>query len=176
MAPKIKPINQVLMFLDCRGQVQLNKHRKLVWNFVFLKPHHIQLQPVRQVTPFDWLTTATPLVSGESYIRLRVTLFEARSRIFLPIAKSCAALFCGRLANGLLAISWKISTEKHVFTLPISFFHPLFSLVQKACLELTLNFVYLLRRGAHKMYFKKGADSISDRSVIRWCDIKYRSN
>ena len=30
MAPKIKPINQVLMFLDCRGQVQLNKHRKLV--------------------------------------------------------------------------------------------------------------------------------------------------
>ena len=66
MAPKIKPINQVLMFLDCRGQVQLNKHRKLVRNFVFLKPHHIQLQPVRQVTPFDWLTTATPLVSGES--------------------------------------------------------------------------------------------------------------
>ena len=121
MAPKIKPINQVIMFLDCRGQVQLNKHRKLVRNFVFLKPHHIQLQPERQVTPFDWLTTATPLVSGESYTRLRVTLFEARSRIFLPIAKSCAALFCCRLANGLLAISRKISTEKHVFTLPISF-------------------------------------------------------
>ena len=33
--------------------------------------------------------------------------------------------------------------------------------------SLTLNFVYLLRGGVHEMYYKKGADGISDRSVIR---------
>ena len=184
MAPKIKTINQVLMFPACRGQVQLNKHRKLVWNFVFLKsvPHSTSaLAPGNAFWLADNCHTiglrGIYLTSGYGLLfKLRVTLFEARSRIFLPIAKSCAALFYCRLANGLLPISWKVSTEKHVFTLPVSFFDPLFSLVQKECLELTLNFLYLLRRGTHKMYFKKGADSISDRSVIRWCDIKYYSN
>ena len=51
----------------------------------------IQLEPMRQVLPFDWITT-DHLVSGES------SLFSAQSRIFLPIAQSCAALFCCCLA------------------------------------------------------------------------------
>ena len=56
----------------------------------------IQLEPVRLVLPFDWFTTDR-LVSGESTLHW-VTLFSARSRIFLPIAQSCAALFCCCLA------------------------------------------------------------------------------
>ena len=47
--------------------------------------------------PFDWLKLSHHLVSGESTLH-EVTLFEARSRIFLPTAESCAALFCCRLA------------------------------------------------------------------------------
>ena len=49
--------------------------------------YFIQLEPVRQVLPFDWLTIVTPLVSGESTFHqvtgyeLRVILFEARSTI-----------------------------------------------------------------------------------------------
>ena len=45
----------------------------------------MQLLPVRQMPPFDWLTIVTPLVSGESTFHqvtgyeLRVILFEARS-------------------------------------------------------------------------------------------------
>ena len=38
---------------------------------------------MRQVLPFDWLTTEH-LVSGESTLH-QVTLFSARSRIFLPL-------------------------------------------------------------------------------------------
>ena len=47
----------------------------------------MQLLPVRQMPPFDWLTIVTPLVSGESTFHqvtgyeLRVILFEARSTI-----------------------------------------------------------------------------------------------
>ena len=75
-----------------------------ILHFFLKKGYRIQRQPERQVPPFDWLTIVTPLVSGESTFHqvtgyeLRVILFEARSRIFLPFAKSCAALFCCRLA------------------------------------------------------------------------------
>ena len=47
--------------------------------------------------PFDWLKLSHHLVSGESTLH-EVTLFETRSRIFLPTAESCAALLCCRLA------------------------------------------------------------------------------
>ena len=48
--------------------------------------------------PFDWLKLSHHLVSGESTLH-EVTLFEARWRIFLPTAESCAALFCCRLVG-----------------------------------------------------------------------------
>ena len=55
--------------------------------------------------PFDW-----HLVSGESTL-LEVTLFEARSRIFLPTAQSCAALFCCRLAIRASLLSWLVGNK-----------------------------------------------------------------
>ena len=76
----------------------------------------MQLLPVRQMPPFDWLTIVTPLVSGESTFHqvtgyeLRVILFEARSTIenFLPFAMSCAALFCCRLAILASSLGWLV--------------------------------------------------------------------
>ena len=69
----------------------------------------IQLEPVRQVLPFDWFTT-DHLVSGESTLHW-VTLFSARSRIFLPIAQSCAALFCCRLAIRASSLGWLVGNK-----------------------------------------------------------------
>ena len=76
---------------------------------------------MRQVMPFDWFTT-DHLVSGESTLHqvtgyeLRVTLFSARSRIFLPIAtQSCAALFCYRLAIGASSLGWLVGNEYLLF-------------------------------------------------------------
>ena len=70
--------------------------------FCILESYHIQLEPVRQVLPFDWFTTEH-LVSGECTLH-QITgykftgyTFSARSRIFLPSAQSCAALLCCRL-------------------------------------------------------------------------------
>ena len=61
----------------------VNEHRKSrrreVCEILFV----IQLEPVRLVLPFDWLTT-DHLVSGESTLH-QVTHFSARSRIFLPL-------------------------------------------------------------------------------------------
>ena len=56
--------------------------------------------------PFDW-----HLVSGESTLH-EVTLFEARSRIFLPTAQSCAALFCCRLAIQASSLGWLVGNNK----------------------------------------------------------------
>ena len=58
--------------------------------------------------PFDW-----HLVSGESTLH-EVTLFEARSRIFLPTAESCAALFCCRLAIRASSLGWLVGNHVHV--------------------------------------------------------------
>ena len=69
----------------------------------------IQFEPVRQVLPFDWFTT-DHLVSGESTLHW-VTLFSARSRIFLPIAQSCAALFCCRLAIRASSLGWLVGKK-----------------------------------------------------------------
>ena len=55
--------------------------------------------------PFDWLKLSHHLVSGESTLH-EVTLFEAQSRIFLPTAQSCAALFCCRLAIQASSLGW----------------------------------------------------------------------
>ena len=66
----------------------------------------IQLEPVRQVLLFDWFTT-DHLVSGESTLHW-ITHFSARSRIFLPIAQSCAALFCCRLAIRASSLGWLV--------------------------------------------------------------------
>ena len=57
--------------------------------------------------PFDWLKLSHHLVSGESTLH-EVTLFEARSRIFLPTAESCAALFCCRLAIRASSLGWLV--------------------------------------------------------------------
>ena len=57
--------------------------------------------------PFDWLKLSHHLVSGESTLH-EVTLFEARSRIFLPTAQSCAALFCCRLATRASSLGWLV--------------------------------------------------------------------
>ena len=57
--------------------------------------------------PFDWLKLSHHLVSGESTLH-EVTLFEARSRIFLPTAQSCAALFCCRLAIRASSLGWLV--------------------------------------------------------------------
>ena len=65
-----------------------------------------------QVLPFDWFKT-DHLVSGESTLHW-VTLFSARSRIFLPIAQSCAALFCCRLAIRASSLGWLVGNKKVV--------------------------------------------------------------
>ena len=39
------------------------------------------------------------------------TLFSARSRIFLPIAQSCAALFCCRLAIRASSLGWLVGND-----------------------------------------------------------------
>ena len=39
---------------------------------------------------------------------LRVTVFEARSRIFLPLTQSCAAVFCCRLAILASSLGWLV--------------------------------------------------------------------
>ena len=57
--------------------------------------------------PFDWLKLSHFLVSGESTLH-EVTLFEARSRIFLPTAQSCPALFCCRLAILASSFGWLV--------------------------------------------------------------------
>ena len=62
--------------------------------------------------PFHWLKLSHHLVSGESTL-LEVTLFEARSRIFLPTARlySAAASTSERLrSNGSLAIMHTLKT------------------------------------------------------------------
>ena len=85
--------------------------------YLLKNAYHIQLLPVGQVPPFDWLTIVTPLVSGESTLHqvtgyeLRVILFEARSRIFLPFAKSCAALFCCHLAILASSLGWLVGNS-----------------------------------------------------------------
>ena len=61
--------------------------------------------------PFDWLKLSHHLVSGESTLH-EVTLFEARSRIFLPTAESCAALFCCRLAIRASSLGWLVGKER----------------------------------------------------------------
>ena len=40
-----------------------------------------------------------------------ITLFSARSRIFLPIAQSCAALFCCRLAIQTSSLGWLLGNK-----------------------------------------------------------------
>ena len=124
----------------------------------------IQLEPVHQVLPFDWLTT-DHLVSGEStlhwvtlgaihstkiptgptrkreppqkvdpffrnfsgwtepihwvldrnfrkvWLNGSRPLFSARSRIFLPIAQSYAALFCCRLAIRASSLGWLVGNK-----------------------------------------------------------------
>ena len=50
------------------------------------------------------------LVSGESTLH-QVALFEARSRIFLPIAQSCAALFCCLLAMLASSLGWLVGNN-----------------------------------------------------------------
>ena len=60
--------------------------------------------------PFDWLKLSHHLVSGESTLH-EVTLFEARSRIFLPTAESCAALFCCRLAIRASSLGWLVGNK-----------------------------------------------------------------
>ena len=80
----------------------------------------IQLEPVRQVLPFDWFTT-DHLVSGESTLHW-VTLFSARSRIFLPIAQSYAALFCCRLAIRASSLRWLVG-NKASFNLKLEIHH-----------------------------------------------------
>ena len=60
--------------------------------------------------PFDWLKLSHHLVSGESTLH-EVTLFEARSRIFLPTAESCAALFCCRLAIRASSLGWLVGNN-----------------------------------------------------------------
>ena len=62
--------------------------------------------------PFDWLKLSHHLVSGESTLH-EVTLFEARSRIFLPTAESCAALFCCRLATRASSLGWLVGNNEH---------------------------------------------------------------
>ena len=60
--------------------------------------------------PFDWLKLSHHLVSGESTLH-EVTLFEARSRIFLPTAESrrlysaAASPFERLRSDGSLAIN-----------------------------------------------------------------------
>ena len=63
--------------------------------------------------PFDWLKLSHHLVSGESTLH-EVTLFEARSRIFLPAAQSCAALFCCRLAIRASSLGWLVGSNKSI--------------------------------------------------------------
>ena len=145
-------------------KIWVNKDRKSrrreVCEILFV----IQLEPVRQVLPFDWFTT-DHLVSGEStlhwgrdpfnqnsnrsdrekrttskggpvfpklfrldrtdplsfgpkfpeslveWIAPWVTLFSARSRIFLPIAQSYAALFCCRLAIRASSLGWLVGNK-----------------------------------------------------------------
>ena len=60
--------------------------------------------------PFDWLKLSHHLVSGESTLH-EVTLFEARSRIFLPTAESCVALFCCRLAIRASSLGWLVGNN-----------------------------------------------------------------
>ena len=62
--------------------------------------------------PFHWLKLSHHLVSGESTL-LEVTLFEARSRIFLPTAQSCAALFCCRLDIRAPSLEWLVGNYAH---------------------------------------------------------------
>ena len=59
---------------------------------------------------FDWLKLSHHLVSGESTLH-EVTLFEARSRIFLPTAQSCAALFCCRLPIRASSLGWLVGND-----------------------------------------------------------------
>ena len=61
--------------------------------------------------PFDWLKLSHHLVSGESTLH-EVTLFEARSGIFLPTAESCAALFCCRLAIWASSLGWLVGNKR----------------------------------------------------------------
>ena len=133
MAPKIKTMHQALIFLDCRGQVREISRaggkyaRKLVWKFVFLKAYHIQLQPLppreleqmcaRYRLMIDW-QLSPHLVSGESTLH-QVTRFKARSRIFLPVAQSWAALFCCRLAILASSLGWLVGNNSF-----ISFYTP----------------------------------------------------
>ena len=70
---------------------------------------------MRQVLPFDWFTT-DHLVSGESTLH-QVTLFSARSRIFLPIAQSCAALFCCRLAIRASSLGWLVGNNQLTYAI-----------------------------------------------------------
>ena len=128
MAPKIKTMHQALIFLDCRGQVREISRaggkyaRKLVWKFVFLKAYHIQLQPLppreleqmcaRYRLMIDW-QLSPHLVSGESTLH-QVTRFKARSRIFLPVAQSWAALFCCRLAILASSLGWLVGNNSFI--------------------------------------------------------------
>ena len=97
-----------------------------ILHFFLKKGYRIQRQPERQVPPFDWLTIVTPLVSGESTFHqvtgyeLRVILFDARSRIFLPFAKSCAPLFCCRLAILTSQLGWLVGNSVMLIGLQFS--------------------------------------------------------
>ena len=132
--PNIKTMHQALIFLHCRGQVrEISRRaggkyaRKLVWKFVFLKAYHIQLQPLppreleqmcaRYRLMIDW-QLSPHLVSGESTLH-QVTRFKARSRIFLPVAQSWAALFCCRLAILASSLGWLVGNNSF-----ISFYTP----------------------------------------------------
>ena len=60
------------------------------------------------------------------YIRLRVTnlrvtLFSVRSRIFLPIAQSCAALFCCRLAIRASSLGCLVGNKTYQHKRRVSF-------------------------------------------------------
>ena len=57
--------------------------------FCILKSYHIQLEPVRQVLPFDWFT-ADHLVSGESRLH-RVTGYEFTGYTFFSSIENFSA-------------------------------------------------------------------------------------
>ena len=106
-------MHQVFIFLDCRGQILVNKQKKRT-TFKFslrVPPRKEHMCAKYSLPPFDWLKLSHHLVSGESTLH-EVTLFEARSRIFLPTAESCAALFRCRLAIRASSLGWLVGKKQ----------------------------------------------------------------
>ena len=121
--------------------------------------------------PFDWLKLSHHLVSGESTLH-EVTLFEARSRIFLPTAASCAALFCCRFAIRASSLGWLVGNYRfHV--VPIQAYRKIIILRPSfLILRLTSCFGYYLKNflprfpskmkeDANKLLVKKTTEKVS---------------